>query len=241
MRRFIGNVGRFVTEAAVTPVMGVAECPGRLGSCGVFATRVVVIGCDVVFNIPIADTTVVAITSLGLQTNGTATFTKVQSCRFAAAANVAIVETVTAVLTEMGIVVTIFHTQRRRIRTIGISLAAVQAKCTNLADLDLAESCAAIRAEMLVPLGVFYTVFPAGAARRRCVVHTTEYAKTAIITKVDAFFIQTLLALFTKDTTFLTVIVSGIALRVGTVTVAALNTVHIFHFPADLAEAAAIT
>ena len=93
---------------------------------------------------------------------------------------------------------------------------------------------------MVVPIGIFNTVFAAGAALGSGVVHTAEYAQTAIVAQIYAVLEQAFLTLLTDDTAFLTVIVSKVTLCIRSVAVAALLAVHIFQFPASLAEAAAV-
>ena len=93
---------------------------------------------------------------------------------------------------------------------------------------------------MLVPFGIFYTVLAALTALGVCVVLTAEYAKTAIIAQFDAVLEQAFLTLLTDNTAFLTVIVSKVTLCIRSVAVAALLAVHIFDFPAYLAETATI-
>ena len=91
-----------------------------------------------------------------------------------------------------------------------------------------------------IPFGVFYTVFATLTALGVCVVLTAEYAQTAIVAKLDAVLEQAFLTLLTDDTAFFTVIVSKVTLCIRSVAVAALLAVHIFQFPASLAEAAAV-
>ena len=179
-----------------------------------FTACVVVICCYVGFDIVIADTAVVTVTSFGFKTDGTAAFTKEHSFGFATAANVAIVEAFATVLAEMRVIVAVLNAKRGRIHTIGVALTAVKTKLTNLAHLDLAESISAIGAKMLVPFGALDAVFTAGASLRFRIVHTAIYTETAIVAKIDSVLIQTFLALLTDDTAFLAVIISVETLRV---------------------------
>ena len=93
---------------------------------------------------------------------------------------------------------------------------------------------------MVVPIGIFYTVFAAGAALGSGVIHTAEHAQTAIVAQINAVLEQAFLTLLADDATFFAVIVSKVTLCIRTVAVAALLAVHIFEFPASLAEAAAV-
>jgi hypothetical protein len=114
-----------------------------------------------VFDVAIADTTVAAITALGLQTDGAAAFANEQAFQLAAATNIAIVETVAAILAEMRVVITVFHAERRRIHTIRVALTAVKAKLTFFTHLNGTKSISAIGANMVVPIGTLNTVFSA--------------------------------------------------------------------------------
>jgi hypothetical protein len=157
----VGDMGGLVAESAGTPVVRVADLPGGLGGCGVRAACVAVFRCDMIFKIVIADATVVTIAALRLQTDGTAAFAKEQSFRFAAAADIAVVETVAAILAKMRIIVAVFRTERRRIRAIGVALTAVKAKLTFFTHLNGTKSISAIGANMVVPIGTLNTVFSA--------------------------------------------------------------------------------
>ena len=203
-------------------------------------TCVLMIVFDMRLYIAVADTSVVAITALGFKADLAASFTQQKTCKLTVCANITIVETFAAVLTEMGIVIAVLYTDGRRFGAVGIALAAVKAKSANVTDIDSTEGVSAIRAEMLVPFGVFYTVLAALTALGVCVVLTAEYAKTAIIAKLDAVLEQAFLTLLTDNTAFLTVIVSKVTLCIRSVAVAALLAVHIFDFPAYLAEAATV-
>ena len=190
--------------------------------------------------IAVADTSVVAITALGFKAGLAASFTQQKTCKLTVCANITIVETFAAVLTEMGIVIVVLYTDGRRFGAVGIALAAVKAKSANVTDIDSTEGASAIRAEMLVPFGIFYTVFAALTALGVCIVLTAEYAKTAVLAKLDAVLEQAFLTLLTDHTAFLTVIVSKVTLCIRSVAVAALLAVHIFEVPAPLAEATAV-
>ena len=117
--------------------------------------------CYMVFDVAIADTTVAAITALGLQTDGAAAFANEQAFQLAAATNIAIVETVAAILAEMRVVITVFHAERRRIHTIRVALTAVKAKLTFFTHLNGTKRISAIGANMVVPIGTLNTVFSA--------------------------------------------------------------------------------
>ena len=149
-------------------------------------------------------------------------------------------EAIAAVLTEMEIVIAVLYTDGRRFGAVGITLAAIQAQIAKVAHFDLAERLTAVGTQMVVPIGIFNTVFAAGAAFAFSVIPAAEYAQTAIIAQLNAGLIQTFIALLTDDTAFLTVIVSKVTLCIRSVAVAALLAVHIFEFPAPLAEAAAV-
>ena len=190
--------------------------------------------------IAVADTSVVAITALGFKADLAASFTQQKTCKLTVCANITIVEAFAAVLTEMEIVIAVLYTDGRRFHAIGIALAAVKAKSAKLADIYRTEGAAAIGTEMLVPFGILYTVLAALTALGSGVVHTAEYAQTAIIAQFNAVLEQAFLTLLTDDTAFFTVIVSKVTLCIRSVAVAALPAVHIFEFPASLAEAAAV-
>ena len=124
--------------------------------------------------------------------------------------------------------------------TFGIALAAVKAQLTAVAYIHFAECLTAVRTQMVVPIGIFYTIFAAGAALGSGVVQAAEYAQTAIIAQFNAVLEQAFLTLLADDTAFFTVIVSKVTLCIRSVAVAALLAVHIFHFPAYLAETATV-
>ena len=140
----------------------------------------------------------------------------------------------------MELVVAVLHADGGRIGAVGIALAANQTQLAQIANIHLAEGTAAVGAKMLVPFGILDAVFTAAAAFGCRIVHTAEYAKTAIVAQVNAVLKQAFLALLADDAAFFTVIVSKFTLCIRTVAVAALLAVHIFHFPASLAEAATV-
>ena len=195
---------------------------------------------DMLLDVAVADTSVVAITALGFKADLAASFTQQKTCKLTVCANITIVEAFAAVLTEMRVVIIVLYTDGRRFGAVGIALAAVKAKSAKLADIYRTEGVSAIRAEMLVPFGIFYTVLAALTALGVCVVPTAEYAQTAILAKLDAVLEQAFLTLLTDNTAFLTVIVSKVTLCIRSVAVAALLAVHIFQFPASFAETAAV-
>ena len=191
-------------------------------------------------NVAVTNAAVGAIAAFRLQTNLTATFAKQESRCFAAFANIGIVEAIAAVLTEVEPIVAVFYTDRRCLGAVGIVFTAIKAKLAILAYIHLTEGVAAIRTQMVVPIRVLDAVFTAAAALTLGIVQAAEYAQTAIIAQFNAVFIQAFLTLLTDDTAFFTVIVSKVTLCIRSVAVAALLAVHIFQFPASLAEAAAV-
>ena len=239
MLGLIRNMRGLAAETAGSPVIVFVHIKGVLRRRGM-RTSVAMIVFDMLLDVAVADTSVVAITALGFKADLAASFTQQKTCKLTVCANITIVETFAAVLTEMGIVIVVLYTDGRRFGAVGIALAAVKAKSANVTDIDSTEGVSAIRAEMLVPFGVFYTVFAALTALGVCVVLTAEYAKTAIVAKLDAVLEQAFLTLLTDDTAFLTVIVSKVTLCIRSVAVAALLAVHIFDFPAYLAETATV-
>ena len=203
-------------------------------------TSVTMIVFDMLLDVAVAYTSVVAITALGFEADLAASFTQQKTCKLTVCANITIVETFAAVLTEMGIVIVVLYTDGRRFGAVGIALAAVKAKSAKLADIYRTEGAAAIGTEMLVPFGIFYTVLAALTALGVCVVLTAEYAKTAIIAQFNAVLEQAFLTLLTDNTAFLTVIVSKVTLYIRSVAVAALFAVHQLQLRAAHAEAAAV-
>lgn len=240
MGRFGGDVITVATESANSPVMGFADFPGILGSGGV-GTRGILMGrCDVCIQIAVADTSVGAVAAFRFQSDLAASFTQQKTCKLTVCANITIVETFAAVLTEMESVIAVLYTDGRRFGAVGIAFTAIQTQIAKVAHFDLAERLTAVRTQMVIPIGIFYTIFAAGAALGSGIVHTAEYAQTAIVAQIYAVLEQAFLTLLTDDTAFFTVIVSKVTLCIRTVAVAALLTVHIFQFPAPLAEAAAV-
>ena len=196
--------------------------------------------CDVCIQIAVADTSVGTVTALGFKADLAASFTQQKACKLTVCANITIVETFAAVLTEMEIVIAVLYTDGRCFGAVGIALAAIQTQIAKVAHFDLAERLTAVGTQMVVPIGIFNTVFAAGAALGSGVVHTAEHAQTAIIAQFNAVLEQAFLALFADDATFFAVIVSKVTLCIRTVAVAALMAVHIFNFPTALAEATAV-
>jgi hypothetical protein len=240
MGRFGGNVLTVAAEPAGSPVMGLADFPGILGSGGVGATGILMGRCDVRIQIAVADTSVGAVAAFLFQPNLAASFTQQKTSKLTVCANITIVEAFAAVLTEMEIVIAVLYAHGRRFYTIGIALAAIQAQFAKVAHFDLAECLTAVRTQMVIPIGIFYTIFAAGAALGSGVIQTAEHAQTAIIAQFNAVLEQAFLTLLTDDTAFFAVIVSKVTLCIRSVAVAALLAVHIFQFPASLAEAAAV-
>ena len=203
-------------------------------------TCVLMIVFDMCLDVAVADTSVVTIAALGFKADLAARFTQQMTCKLTVCANITIVEAFAAVLTEVEPIVAIFYTDRRCLGAVGISLAAIKAKLAILAYIHLTEGGAAIGAEMVVPIRVLDAVFTAAAALTLGIVQAAEYAQTAIIAQFNAVLEQAFLTLLTDNTAFLTVIVSKVTLCIRSVAVAALLAVHIFQFPAPLAEAAAV-
>ena len=239
MLGLIRNMRGLTAKAAGPPVMGFVHIPRVLGCSGMRAGIFMCI-LNMFLDVAVADTSVVAITALGFKADLAASFTQQKTCKLTVCANITIVETFAAVLTEMEIVIVVLYTDGRRFGAVGIALAAVKAKSANVTDIDSTEGASAIRAEMLVPFGIFYTVLAALTALGVCVVLTAEYAKTAIVAQFNAVLEQAFLTLLTDNTAFLTVIVSKVTLCIRSVAVAALLAVHIFDFPAYLAETATV-
>ena len=209
---FGGDVLTVAAESASSPVMGFADFPRILG-CGGVGTGGILMGrCDVCVQIAVADTSVGAVAAFLFQPDLAASFTQQKTCKLTVCTNITIVETFAAVLTEMEIVIAVLYAHGRRFHAIGIALAAIQAQFAKVTHFDLAERLTAVGTQMVVPIGIFHTVFAAGAALGSGVVHTAEYAQATIFTKVYSVFIQTFLTLLTNDTAFLTVIISGVAL-----------------------------
>ena len=153
-------------------------------------------------------------------------------------AYVYVMETRAAVITEMLIIFIVHYA--KPLAAIGIALAAVKAKSAKVTDLNGTESASAIGTEMLVPFGVFYTVFAALTALGVGVIHTAEYTKSAIVAKLDAVLVQALLALLANDTTLLTMEIAVLTDFIGAVAVAAFLAVHQLQLRAAHAEAAAV-
>ena len=237
---FGGDVLTVAAESASSPVMGFADFPGILGSGGVGTSGILMGRCDVCVEIAVADTSVGAVAAFLFQPDLAASFTQQKTCKLTVCANITIVEAFAAVLTEMEIVIAVLYAHGRRFHAIGIALAAIQAQFAKVAHFDLAECLTAVRTQMVVPIGIFYTIFAAGAALGSGVVHTAEYAQTAIIAQFNAVLEQAFLTLLTDDATFFAVIVSKVTLYIRSVAVAALLAVHIFEFPASLAETATV-
>ncbi len=196
--------------------------------------------CDVCVQIAVADTSVIAVAAFRFQTDLAASFTQQKTCKLTVCANITIVEAFAAVLTEMELIIAVLYAHGRRFHAIGIALAAIQAQFAKVAHIHLAERLTAVGTQMVVPIGIFNTVFAAGAALGSGVVNTAEYAQTAIVAQIYAVLEQAFLTLLTDDTAFFAVIVSKVTLCIRTVAVAALLAVHIFEFPASLAETATV-
>ena len=190
--------------------------------------------------IAVADTSVGTIASLSFKSDLAASFTQQRTCKLTVCANITIVEAFAAVLTEVEVIVAVLHTQRGRVCTFGIALAAVKAKLAKVALVYGTVRGTAIGTEMLVPFGILYTVLAALTALGVGVILTAEYAKAAVVAKLDAVLEQAFLTLLTDDATFFAVIVSKVTLCIRSVAVAALLAVHIFDFPAYLAETATV-
>lgn len=240
MGRFGGNVLTVAAESASSPVMGFADFPGILGSGGVGTSGILMGRCDVCVQIAVADTSVGAVAAFLFQANLTAGFAQQGASRLTAFADIAVVEAVAAVLAEMELIITVLYAHGRRFHAIGIALAAIQAQFAKVAHFDLAECLTAVGTQMVVPIGIFYTIFAAGAALGSGVVHTAEYAQTAIIAQFNAVLEQAFLTLLTDDTAFFTVQIFILTDFIGAVAVAALFAVHQLQLRAAHAEAAAV-
>ena len=93
---------------------------------------------------------------------------------------------------------------------------------------------------MLVPFGIFNTVFTAVASLGMGIILTAEHTQTTVLAKLDAVFIQTFVTLLADDAALLAVEVAVGANIISTVAVSALVTVHQLQLPTTLAEAASI-
>lgn len=87
-------------------------------------------------------------------------------------------ETGTAILAEMAVVIGILNAES--LRAFGIALTAVKTDTAELTHIHLVIAGAAIGAEMLLPIGRVYAVFAAGAALTLGVVDAALGAKSAI-------------------------------------------------------------
>jgi len=230
----------FSAEAAGPPVIGIVHIKGVLGCRGV-RTCVLMLVFDMRLDIAVAYTSVLAITALGFKANLTAALAKKRAVCLTALADIDVMEAISAVLAEMLVIVGVLNTHGRHLVAIGIALTAVKAKSAKVADLDGTEGASAIGAEMLVPFGIFYTVLAALTALGVGVILTAEYAKTAIVAKLDAVLEKTFVTLLTNNAAFLAVEVLVGANIISAVAVAALVTVHKLDLPVALTEAAAVT
>ena len=149
-------------------------------------------------------------------------------------------EAVAAVLAEMELIITVLYTNGGSFGAVRITFTAIQTQLAKIAHFHFAVGSAAIRTEVVVPIGIFYTVFAAGAALGSGIIHTAEHAQTTIITQVDTVLVKTFLALLTNDTAFFTVQIFILTDFIGAVAVAARFAVHQLQLPATLAEAASI-
>ena len=236
---FACNMGAFTAETAGSPVMRLAYVPRAFGCCRVGAGVFVGVF-DMIFDVAVADTSVGAVAAFLFQANLTAGFAQQGASRLTAFADIAVVEAVAAVLAEMELIITVLYAHGRRFHAIGIALAAIQAQFAKVAHFDLAECLTAVRTQMVVPIGIFYTIFAAGAALGSGVIQTAEHAQTAIIAQFNAVFVQALFTLLANDTAFFTVQIFILTDFIGAVAVAALFAVHQLQLPTTLAEAASI-
>lgn len=149
-------------------------------------------------------------------------------------------EAISAIKTEMPIVIVVLYADRRSIYTFGVSFTAIKAKLALVAHIHRTEGVTAVGAKMLIPLGILYAVLAALTALALGVIKTAEHAKPASLAQLYAVLEQAFLTLLTDNTAFLTVIVSKVTLCIRSVAVAALLAVHIFDFPAYLAETATV-
>lgn len=201
---------------------------------------VFVTACYMLFDVVIADASVRAGTPLCFKTKLTAAFAKEGAVCLAAFADIDVMEAISAVGAEMLVVIRILNAHGWHFVAIGITLTAVKAKSAKVTDLDGTESISAIRAKMLVPFRAFYTVFSAIASFCICIIPTAEYAKAAMIAKLDTVLVKTFIALLADHTALLAVQVGVGANIISAVAVSALFTVHKLKLPAALAEAAAV-
>ena len=134
---------------------------------------------DMLFYIAVVYASVVTVTAFLLEAKLTAVFTEQGSCSFTVFTDYATVEAVAAVLAEMELIIIVLYADGWRFGAIGIALTAVKAKAAGVADVHLAKGVSAVGAEMVVPIGVFYAVFPAGAALSLGVILTAENTKSA--------------------------------------------------------------
>ena len=193
------------------------------------------------FYIAVVYASVVTVTAFLLEAKLTAVFTEQGSCSFTVFADYATVEAVAAVLAEMELIIIVLYADGRRFGAVGIAFTTVKAEAAGVADVHLAKGGSAVGAEVVVPIGVFYAVFPAGAALSLGVILTAENTKSAVVAKLYSVLVKTFLALLTNDTAFFTVQIFILTDFIGAVAVAALCAVHQLQLPTTLAEAAAVT
>ena len=240
MSRLVLVMRSIVTKTASTPVIIRIHLPTVFRGGTVIRVCINMLRCYVGLNIFVADTTVKTVTTLIFQFEFTTPLTKKGFCLLTAFTNCGVMETTSAILTKVSVVVTILNANRRNVATFRVPLTTIKTKPTKFAYFDSTKSISAIEAEMVIPIGVLNAVFTTFATLVCGIVHTAEYAESAIVTKVYAILVKTFLTLLANNATLLTVIVPKSTFFVGAVTVAALSTVHIIRFRAFLTEAAAV-
>ena len=149
-------------------------------------------------------------------------------------------EAVAAVLTKMELIILVFYTNGRGLGAVGVAFTAVKAKLTVVTKIHLAGGITAIRAKMVVPIGVFNAVFTAAAALCGGVVHTAENTKTAIVAKVDSVLKMAFLTLLADNTALLAMLITKLTDIIRAVAVAAFLAMHQLKYPTAFAEAAAV-
>lgn len=145
--------------------------------------------CKMGIKVTVAAATVGAVTALGFKSCLTAGSTQLNACIGAVLAGICVMEAIAAILAEVEFVVAILDTYSGGIVALGVVFTAVHTKLTELTHLDLAKGNSAIGAEMVVPIGVFGTVFAAVTALRDGIVQATELTEAAIVAKLDSVLV----------------------------------------------------
>ena len=202
--------------------------------------RIIVNLLYVVFNVAVADATVVTLTAFSLKSKLTAGLAKQGAGRLTAFANGGVVEAIAAVLAEMELIILVFNTNGRGLGAVGVALTAVKAELAILTNIYLAKGVTAIGTKMVVPIGVFNAVFTAATALCGGVLHTAENTKTAIVAKVDSVLKKTILTLLADNTALLAMQISKLTDIIRAVAVAAFLAMHQLKLPTAFAEAATV-